>query len=183
MFAAKAWINARLAQASAGQRAPHVATAARHEESLALHDLRPHERAMLTAHAKHRVLTGTQLAQAAGWSTHHPANSCYGLLGQAAAEFLELTPLGEAMAAPLAPRRSPKRPTSRSPAKTRPSTGRSTPSWPKPWRRSAGSSARFGSRPETVNCATAFQRTFGIKGVPGFGWPGWLRARLGRCAS
>lgn len=91
IVAAKAWIGARLADAHARQRAPHVATAARYEEFLASHDLRPYERAMLVAHAEHQVLTATQLAQAAGWSTYHPANSYYGMLGQAAADFLELT--------------------------------------------------------------------------------------------
>lgn len=91
--AAATWIDHRIAEQSAGQCRDHVATTARYRDFLKGHSFRPFERAMLIAHAEHRILTAGQLAEAGGWRNYHPANKNYGTLGAAAAAFLDLKPL------------------------------------------------------------------------------------------
>lgn len=61
--AAAAWIDHRIAQESAGQRADHVATAARYRDFLKARSFKPFEWAMLIVHAEHRIMTAGQLAR------------------------------------------------------------------------------------------------------------------------
>jgi hypothetical protein len=88
---AKSWVDARLGKARLEQRAPNVATAERYAEFLVSERFGEHERAMLIAHAKAKVLSATELSKAAGWdSGSGPANIHYGQLGRRAATFLGL---------------------------------------------------------------------------------------------
>jgi|GEM_PF-572728 hypothetical protein len=87
---ARAWIDGRLKADREAQRAANIATPERYAEFFRLEKLGEHERAMLLAHAKDRVLTAGALARAAGWDSFSSANVHYGYLGRKAAAFLGL---------------------------------------------------------------------------------------------
>ena len=87
---AKGWIDDKMIADNSKQRAPHIATVERYLEFLNVENLGDHEIAMLKAHTAARVLTATELANAAGWDSFSSANAHYGFLGRKAASFLGL---------------------------------------------------------------------------------------------
>lgn len=87
---ARSWIDGKLGADAEKQRAAHIATTERYREFLNVEKLGDHEVAMLVAHARARVLTAGELANAAGWDSFSSANAHYGFLGRKAAAFLGL---------------------------------------------------------------------------------------------